>query len=528
MNNTVKTLMTASLAASMLLPATLGARPSRTVQGAKYVFFFIGDGMSSVQIQSAEAYLTVANGGNNDLATDLAKSQNRLNLDLLTVSGIATTYAADHLITDSAAAGTAMACGLKTNSGVIGMDPTKTKEYKTIAEMAKESGRKVGIITSVSIDHATPASFYANTANRNGYDEVAVEAATSGFDFFGGGSWLQPTSANYPTLYTKLNTTSLAAIFANEGYTTLNTAAAIRALSTTPVSKVVATVPILGDSSAMPYEIDRTDSEISLAEMTDIAIDCLNNSNGFFIMVEGGKVDWAGHANDPMGNIMDMIAFDDAVGKAIEFYKAHPSETLIVVTGDHETGGMTIGFSGRGYEASFDKLLGQKCSYEAFGKKVAAYRTSKGYTSAYDVANNIDADMKTLILDNFGITFDSLSAYRKAKLEDAFDRSMKGAALTGTTTGTGYDRGYGATNTDATVDYLYYGGYDALTMEISHQLSYDSGLGWTSYSHTAIPVPVMAMGYDDYRFVGAYDNTDLPKKIAAAMRIDATLPVQVK
>ena len=85
--------------------------------------------------------------------------------------------------------------------------------------------------------------------------------------------------------------------------------------------------------------------------------------------------------------------------------------------------------------------------------------------------------------------------------------------------------GYGATETISNVDYLYYGGYDALTMEISHQISYETGLGWTSYSHTAVPIPVMAMGFDDYRFAGFYDNTDIAKSIAAAMRVNATLPI---
>ncbi len=530
MKTTIKTAVLAGIATTLLSTATLDARPSREVQGAKYVFFFIGDGMSAVQMHATEGYLTALNGGDVNLAADMGQDDSLLNINRLPVCGIQTTYAFDHLITDSAAAGTALACGSKTNSGVIGMDSTLVHEFKSVAEMAKESGRKVAILSSVSLDHATPASFYANTTNRNGYDEVAVEAALSNFDFFGGGGWLRPTSANYPTLYTELNTTTLNDILVNEGYTTLNSNEAIRALKTAPQNKVVCTVPVLQSSAAMPYEIDRPTGQVSLAELTEIAIACLmhNNTQGFFMMVEGGKVDWACHANDPMGTISDMVDFDNAVGKALAFYALHPNETLIVATGDHETGGLTIGFSGRGYEASFDKLLNQKCSYEAFNNKVNSYKASKAFATPYDVANNIDQTMKDMILADFGIDFDSLTDYRKGLLEAAYDRSMSGGPVSGTNVPTGWDRGYGPATSIATVDYLYYGGYDALTMEISHQMSYETGLGWTSYSHTAVPVPVMAMGYDDYRFAGYYDNTDVAKKIAAAMRVSATLPVVVR
>jgi alkaline phosphatase len=535
MKITIRSFAVAGLAVSMLLPASLGARPTRAIQGAKYVFLFIGDGMSSVQIQSTEAYLAAVNNGSANSSVNLSKADNILNIDRLPVSGIATTYSFDHLITDSGAAGTALACGSKTNNGVLGMDSTLAKKYKSIAQLAKESGRKVGIITSVSLDHATPGSFYASTTDRKAYDSVAVQAAQSGYDFFGGGSWLKPTSANYSTLYTKISTTSLSAILTNEGYTTVNTTDAIRALKTTPISKVIATVPVLESDSAMPYEVDRAADQISLAEMTEIAIGCLTatNDTGFFMMIEGGKVDWACHANDPVGTLSDMVAFDDAVGAAIAFYKLHPTETLIVVTGDHETGGMTIGFAGEGYWSSFEKLGNQKCSYEAFTAKVAAYRTSKAYATPYDAAaNNIDSDMKTLLEDNFGYDFDTLADYRKARLEAAFDRTMenKTAATSAVadTTDTGYrqNTGYDTKHTTVTtVDTLNYGGYDAFTMEVSHMMSYDSGIGWTSYSHSAIPVPVMAVGYDDYRFCGRYDNTDVAKKLAAAMRFTVTLPV---
>jgi len=527
----IKLAVLAGIAATTLMPASMNASPNGGVKEAKYVFFFIGDGMSAVQIYAADGYLTALNGGEVNMASGMSKSAALLNLDKLPVRGMQRTYANNHLITDSAAAGTALACGSKTNSGVLGMDPTKNIDFKSIAKMAKESGRKVAILSSVSLDHATPASFYANTESRRNYDEIAVDAALSNFDFFGGGSWLELTNSSYETLYPKLKTTDLGQIFVNEGYTTINTNEGIRALKSAPKGKVICTVPILQSSAAMPYNIDRPAGQVSLAELTEVAIDCMmrDNKKGFFMMVEGGKVDWACHANDPVGMLSDVLDLDNAIGKAMEFYKQHPNETLIVVTGDHETGGLTIGFSGRGYETSFEKLLGQKISYEAFTKLVKEYKENKGFAAPYDMAlNNIDPTMKGMIKANFDIDYDALSEYRKSLLEAAYDRSMSGAALAGKGAPSGYERGFGDAEQISSVDYLYYGDYDALTMEISHQMSFQTGLGWTTYSHTAVPVPVMAMGCGDELFSGYYENTDVAKKLAAVMHIDATLPVLIK
>ncbi|MGE9292421.1 MAG: alkaline phosphatase [Puniceicoccales bacterium] len=516
----------AGLTAALAFSATsLQARPSRETVGAKYVIFLIGDGMASVQIQAAEAYLVALNGGDANIATDVDQPQNRLNMNLLPVAGINTTYATDRFITDSAAAGTALATGSKTLVGTIGKDSSLSTSFKSVAELAQEKGYKVGVVSSVSLDHATPGAFYANVDSRNSYELVAVQAAQSGFNFFGGGGWKRASNNAYPTAFPAMGGDTLDEMFEVAGYSMLNDTASIRALKTTPQDMVVCTVPVLQSSSAMPYEIDRAEDAISLAEMTEIAIDCLydNNNSGFFLMVEGGKIDWACHANDAMGTIGDTIDFDNAVGKAIAFYNEHPNETLIVVTGDHETGGLTIGFSGRGYETTFANLLNQQMSYEAFTGAVYTYKADMNFGETYDAeSTNMDDTIKALIADNFGIVYDSLSDYRKERLEDAFDRSMSGAPVNETSAPSGYT---GGTNS---VDYLYYGGYDALTMEVCHQFSQDTGLGWTTYSHTAVPIPVMAMGYDEYRFNGFYDNTDIAKSIAAAMRVSETLPASAE
>jgi alkaline phosphatase len=491
--------------------------------GAKYVFLFIGDGMSATQLYAAECYRRALAGVDTDSAANRADGALSLNVDAFPVRGMQLTGAFNHLITDSAAAGTALACGAKTHSGTLGMDPTGTQRWKSLAVLAKETGRRVGIVTSVSLDHATPAAFYANVSSRGSYEEIAVQALESGFDFFGGGSWLKTQSEAYRSLYPKIGSDKVADIAADEGYTTVASGEGIRALAAHPADKVICSAPVLAGGSALPFSVDRPQDQPDLAAFTDAAIACLTKDDrGFFLMVEGGKIDWACHANDAAGALGDVLAFDKAVGRAVAFYNAHPEETLIVVTGDHETGGLSIGFAGRGYDTSFARLAAQKVSYEVFTQTVDAYRRAKAFPTPYDAAaNNIDTAMKELIRKNYGIDVDTLPQYRRDLLETAYDRSMSGTPATGTEVPTGYLKG----DHSSTLDYLTYGGYDALTLELDHQLAREAGLSWTSFAHTAVPLPVMALGKGAELFGGYYENAEVARKIAQAMGLAQTLPV---
>jgi alkaline phosphatase len=245
----------------------------------KYVFVFIGDGMGMPQINAAERYLAALEGEK----------------------------------TGSAAAATAISTGQKTAIGVIAMDPSKTTSYKTVAEMAKERGMKVGIISSVSIDHATPAAFYAHQPSRSMYYEISIDLANSGFDYFGGGGLKRPTGKN------KDKPSSIEMAERN-GYTVVSNRSDFMALRP-GVGKVLAYNAILDGSKALPYELDRDYNDISLAEYTAKAIELLDNRKGFFIMVEGGNIDWACHANDATASILDTFAFDEAVQEAVDFYQ---------------------------------------------------------------------------------------------------------------------------------------------------------------------------------------------------------------
>ena len=172
-----------------------------------------------------------------------------------------------------------------------------------------------------------------------------------------------------------------AALAAENGWTVVNTLEGFETLSPDQ-APVLADNPDIADSNAMTYEIDRVrrvgegEEILSLADITAAGIKVLNNANGFFMMVEGGKIDWAGHANDAATSINDTIAFSDAVQVAVDFAAIHPDETLIVVTGDHETGGMTIGFATTAYDTHFDYLKNQTISFANFTGIVAQLRES--------------------------------------------------------------------------------------------------------------------------------------------------------
>ncbi|MDR2194598.1 MAG: alkaline phosphatase [Treponema sp.] len=454
---------------------------------AKYVFLFIGDGMAMPQISSAEVFATARS------SQDVAIT--KLGFTRFPVSGLTTTHDAGTFITDSASAGTALATGNKTLSGVINMDPGKTKTYSTLAEYAHAAGMKIGIVSTVTLNHATPASFYAKVPSRSNYYDIAVQLANSGFEYFAGGAVNQRAGKNND----QPDALELAKA---RGYVYVNSKEAFTALKA-GAGKVIAVNATLQDDGAMPYELDRARGDLSLADYTRKGIELLqDNPHGFFMMVEGGKVDWACHANDAGASIHDVLAFDEAIRAAVSFAEAHPRETLIVVTGDHETGGMTIGFAGTQYDTFFDKVALQKKSFIAFNADVLS--PYKKNTTRERAALS---DLIPAIQEAFGLDYASLSDFQKEQLEFAFQRSM----------GNEIERPV------AEDQYLLYGGYEPLTVKITQIMNQTAGIGWTSYAHTGVPVPTFAKGVHQELFGGYYDNTDIFRKLASAMNLTAAL-----
>ena len=315
---------------------------------AKYVFYFIGDGMGFSHISLTEGYKATVEGkvGNEPLC-----------FTQFPVMGMATSYSANKYITCSSAAGTALATGSKTNNGMLGTAPDSSN-LTAISYKIHNAGYPVGVTTSVTIDHATPGSFYANSTARSDYYSIGEQLASSGFEFFGGGGF-------YGAKDKREAEKSLYDLAAEKGYSIAYgvdeyAKAKESAKAADGSQKMILFQKMEKRNNDLPYVTEREEGDLELPQVVEKAIDFLDNNKGFFLMVEGGKIDWAAHANDLSGTIFEMLDFDKAIAVAYEFYKKHPEETLIVVTADHETGGVTLGRKkGYVYDLSVVKNAGK-------------------------------------------------------------------------------------------------------------------------------------------------------------------------
>ncbi len=458
---------------------------SATVANAspKYVFMFIGDGMSSPQTNSAQVY----NGTNVSGKVELEK----LTFTQFPYVGIQYTQDSTSFAPDSASTATSLSSGYKTHSGVIGMGVDRVTAGETIAEKVKEQlGWKVGIISSVTLNHATPAAYYAHIASRNDYYDIGLQMAQSGFDYFAGGSLNQAENGDK----------SLYQVMEEAGYLVTNDRDTILSLNADS-GKVYAVSPRLQDDGAMPYSIDMEEDDLTLADFVRKGIDVLYNETGFFLMCEGGKIDWAGHANDAVANINDTLALDEAVEVALEFAFQHPDETLIIVTGDHETGGMTIGYAATGYNTAFDIMKNQTMSYVAFDEAIAAEKEAGTFTFERLMEMGEEAFGLTAPGTQNAVEALVMNEYEYARLQKAYEDDATG-------------------NTDGYEESLLYGGYNPISITLTHILNNKAGIGWTSYAHTGLPVPVYAYGEGAESFIGAYDNTEVAKKLFALCDVE--------
>ena len=427
----------------------------------KYVFVFIGDGMSTPQRLMAE---------------DFSKRTGRgeLAMNHLARRTETATKSANKVVTDSAAAATAIACGEKTDNGMLGMRPDGTR-IESVAAVAKKAGRKVGIVTTVTIVHATPAGFYAHNRNRGDSRAIAMDLVKSGFDYFAGGGiggWTQPKGGYFDTNgnFVKLEEGREAvpgidpySLWQTNGYTFVkDDLAAFKAL------KPGRPVWCVFGESGMDYALDRDGSQPTLAEIVEKGIELLDGPDGFFLMCEGGKVDYAGHANDAGGSVAEQLSLDDAVKVATRFAKAHPGETLIVTTGDHETGGLIRGITGAG--AAFDPALlkHQRCTASKFSS-ILKNAQEKNAAFSFD-------DAMALVRENFGLGGPvPLTDADRDELKKAFEQK-KPAEFAGAA---------------------------------KRILSAHAGLAWKSGGHTALPTMTTAEGPGSEILEGMTDNTEI-------------------
>ena len=466
----------------------------------KYVFVFIGDGMSYPQIQSAAYYTGKDAAGIVDV---VKKSENpsdspemkALSFYQFPIAGSASTYDATSFAPDSASTATSIFTGYKTHSSSINVDITKKIKYRTIAEQLRDQKKyKIGVISTVNLNHATPAATYAHQASRKSNYPIGQELVSSNFEYFAGGALMDPQDKNK-------DKTSIYDLAKNAGYKVCFDQKSAAALKNGDKALVIAET--LADSDSMSYDNDRKEGEWALRDYVRKGIEVLDNKTGFFMMVEGGKVDWACHANDARSSIADTLALSEAVEEAISFYNKHPKETLILVTADHETGGLTIGYAGTDYNLFFRTLDSQKISYAKFDSDyVSAYK--KNGTSFEAVMKDVEKLFGLKIPGTDGNNKNGglvLTDYELSRIKTAYEKTIKND------------------NNRSQMEYDIYGTYEPLTITITHILNAKSGLGWTSNSHTGLPVPVFALGAGQEEFKGFYDNTEIYKKLAKLTKV---------
>ena len=448
-------------------------------QQEKYVFYFIGDGLGVNQVQGTELYRGELEGKIG--ITPIWFTQ-------FPYATTATTFSATNGVTDSAAAGTALATGNKTQNGTIGMKQDLQTEVSSVAVWAKNKGCRVGVTTSVSVDHATPAAFYAHDPSRGSYYKIGTDLYKAGFDFYAGSDFIDPNNkdnkdGNSENLYTMAEKNGYTIARGYKDYLKKCKKADKMILFQSEKASEK-------DRTAIPYAIDRTKDDLTLADITRSAINFLSKdlSKGFFLMVEGGKIDWACHSNDAATAFHEVADMDEAVKVAYEFYSQHPDETLIVVTADHETGGFVLGTGA--YKLNLQVLKNQKVSESGFTRILNELR--KKYN------NNVSWEkVQQALKENFGF-WDKvkLNEKQEERLLAKYNNTFKGK--------------------EAKLEKSEYAQDEPLAAEAKRIIDEIALVGWTSGGHSAGYVPVFAIGAGADLFQGRIDNTEIPIKIAKA------------
>lgn len=322
--------------------------------------FFLFSGLISAQEQPTNIILMIGDGtGLAQITAGMYANGNKTNLEAFEIIGLAKTHSSNALVTDSAASGTAMACGVKTMNGVVGIAMDNAHK-ESILTLSKKKGYGTGLIATSSIVHATPASFYANVISRKQYEDIAFQMSVSEVDFFiGGGKKHFNRRKDRRNLLDEMKewqfTSSLKAFDESTkskvGYFTNDDE---------PVRIIEGRKPDLKDG------INSMFNKLTAKEAP------------FFLMVEGSQIDWGGHANDLRYITTEFKDFDEAIGQAVAFVKEHPN-TLLIVTADHETGGLGIssgniknfrpkgGFVTGGHTASMVPVFAMGAGAENFG-----------------------------------------------------------------------------------------------------------------------------------------------------------------
>lgn len=413
------------------------AKPGNNKAKIHNVIFLIGDGMGT-SYTSAYRYLK-------DDPSTLYTENTAFDDDLI---GMQETYSWDEeeSITDSAAAATSMATGIKTYNNAIAVDMEKN-EAKTALEQAKEEGKSTGLVATSQVNHATPASFGAHDESRHNYNDIADDYFDEKVDgvhkvdvILGGG-----------TSYFDREDRNLTEEFKEDGFSYVDSREEM-------VNDDNEQVLGLFAPKGMDKMIDRTEDVPSLAEMTSSALDRLNkNKDGFFLMVEGSQIDWAGHDNDVVSAMSDMEDFEQAYQEAIEFAKKD-KHTLVITTADHSTGGMAMGRDGE---------------YKWDPEPIKAAKRTPDFMAA-KISDGDDVE-------------ETLAKYIDLELTNEEVQSVKDAATNGSTT--------------------------EIDNAIERIFDIRSGTGWTTGGHTGEDVIVYGYGPQSEKFAGLHDNHEIGQKV---------------
>ncbi len=440
---------------------------SSALADAKYVFYFIGDGMGMGHVNTTETY-----------RRDILKTDSPLLMLTFPIAGQVRTYSANAPITDSAAAGTALSTGYKTNNYTVGEDPAGNDVYSISSDFMK-AGRAVGVLTSVAGDDATPAAFYAHAADRKMKEKISGYAPTSGISFFGAPVFKGMTDREgRPTDWVQR--------MQKAGYTLVNDLADLAAKQGAAKVLMLAEKP---QGEQLGYTLDAVEGTLSLQEMTTAALGVLDDDpDGFFMMVEGGNIDWAAHANDGATVVKEIVNFQNAIDVAYQFYLRHPEETLIVVTADHDTGGMALGRADNPKNMRLDLIDAQKISKDAFADRCRRLYKEKSPTWP---------EMEKFITDSLGVRRSiEFTPEEMAEVKKSFDETF--------------------ITRRAADEKTLYNDFNNFTVTLYNILNRHYGIAFTSPSHTANFVPVYAIGEGSTLFGGSLDNIEIPMKILEA------------
>lgn len=481
-----KSLLLAASFAALAGLAFTSCNKQEQVKQPKYVFYLINDGTGVNVVLGQEIYQAELQGRLGRVETCMSQ---------FPVVGMATTYSMSSDVTDSAASGTALATGHKTYNGGLGVDPD-TVPVTSIADWAHAMGFPVGVATSVNVNHATPGAFYGNVANRNMYYEVAQQLPATGFDFFGGSDINLQRDKDTPEIREELYK-----VFADSGYVIARGSYAdyeLKANNGAGRMILFQDMEVVnnGGAYAFPYNIDAKPGMLSVYDVMRAETDFLyrrseaKGGKGFFLMNEiGGKIDMACHANDAATSFSELALADSCVKVAYDFYLQHPDETLIVVTSDHETGGLTLGNNFGGYATNFKLLANQTCSVDEITRHFQSLRAATRNKVTWEqVQDQLRQDLGFWA----GV---QLTNEEEAQLKDLYTKSFVGKM--------------------PNEENLYFAN-EPMAAAAVRMLNTKAFVGWTSGHHTAGLVGVYAIGVGAEKFMGQNDNADIPMKIAEA------------